>query len=72
MYSQVKAFIDISSGHTSRLSREQKGRYVAICWTAQIYKYIDSPKPSYTADWADLPKWQRETDADIFEQIEAE
>jgi len=22
------------------------------------------------ADWEDLPQWQRETDADIFERIE--
>jgi hypothetical protein len=72
VYSQVKAFIDISSGHTINLTREQKGRYVAICWIAQIYKHIESPKPSYTADWADLPQWQQETDADIFDQIEAE
>ncbi|MDJ0384682.1 hypothetical protein [Streptomyces sp. G-G2] len=28
------------------------------------------PKPGYVADWPDLPKWQQETDADIFEAIE--
>lgn len=72
VYGQVKAFINVSGGHTSRLTREQKGRFVAICWIAQIYKHIDSPKASYTADWADLPTWQQETDADIFEQIESE
>jgi hypothetical protein len=27
-------------------------------------------KPAYVADWDDLPSWQRETDADIFERIE--
>lgn len=29
-----------------------------------------SPKPGYVADWPDLPDWQKETDADIFEAIE--
>ncbi|MFE6647553.1 hypothetical protein ACFVJS_13380 [Nocardioides sp. NPDC057772] len=24
----------------------------------------------YVADWDDMPEWQRETDADIFERIE--
>ncbi len=27
-------------------------------------------KPAYVADWAELPEWQRATDADIFERIE--
>lgn len=71
VFEQVHALITASSGAASRLSREQKGRFVAICWITQIYKHIDEPKPGYVADWADLPDWQRETDADIFEQIDA-
>ncbi|MFJ8311226.1 MULTISPECIES: hypothetical protein [unclassified Streptomyces] len=67
---QVRDFIRASSGSTARLSREQKGRFVAICWIAQIYKHFESPKPGYAADWAQLPEWQRETDADIFQAIE--
>jgi hypothetical protein len=67
---QVRAFIDISGGATGRLTREQKGRFIAICWTAQIYKHIPDPKPAYVADWPDLPDWQQQTDADIFEHIE--
>lgn len=47
-----------------------EGCFVAICWIAQIYKHIPEPKPAYVADWADLPEWQRQTDADIFEHIE--
>jgi hypothetical protein len=70
VYRQVRDFIAISDGSASKLTREQKGRFVAICWTAQIYKHIESPKPSYVADWESLPEWQRETDADIFETIE--
>lgn len=67
---QVREFIKASGGNTSKLTREQKGRFVAICWIAQIYKHFDSPKPGYVADWDALPAWQQNTDADIFEAIE--
>jgi hypothetical protein len=67
---QVRDFIKTSDGNTTKLTREQKGRFVAICWIAQIYKHIESPKPAYVADWDALPEWQQETDADIFEAIE--
>ncbi len=70
VYEQVRDFIVITDGAASRLSREQKGRFVALCWIAQIYKHFQEPKPSYVADWSDLPVWQRETDSDIFEAIE--
>ncbi|MFJ5834486.1 hypothetical protein [Streptomyces sp. NPDC093089] len=67
---QVRDFIEASGGHTARLTREQKSRFVAICWTAQMFRHFEDPKPGYVADWTDLPAWQRETDADIFERIE--
>ncbi len=70
VYEQVRAFVELSAGNTAKLSREQKGRFVALCWIAQIYKHISDPKPAYVADWDELPEWQRETDADIFERIE--
>lgn len=69
VYDQVSQFIQISSGATSRLSREQKGRFVALCWIAQIHKHLPDAKPSYTADWPDMPEWQRETDSDIFDAV---
>ena len=72
VYTQVRTFVEISAGKTARLTREQKGRFVAICWIVQIYKHIENPKPSYVADWADLPDWQQQTDADIFERIETD
>jgi hypothetical protein len=40
-----------------------------LCWIAQIYKHFEAPKASYVADWPDLPTWQQETDADIFEAV---
>ena len=43
---------------------------MALCWIAQIYRHFPDPKPSYVADWADLPPWQQETDADIFDTVE--
>ncbi|WP_329426042.1 hypothetical protein OG339_38000 [Streptosporangium sp. NBC_01495] len=70
VYGQVRDFIAVSDGATARLGREQKGRFVALCWIAQIYKHISDPKPGYVADWDELPEWQRQTDADIFEHIE--
>lgn len=48
------------------------GYVVATCWIAQIYKHIPDPKPGYVADWTDLPEWQQNTDADIFDLIERE
>jgi hypothetical protein len=67
---QVRAFLEVSGGHAARLDREQKGRFVALCWIAQMYRHFEDPKPGYVADWDGLPPWQRETDADIFEAVE--
>ncbi len=72
VFSQVHEFVAISDGKTAKLSRAQKSRFVALCWIAQIHKHIPDPKPGYVADWDDLPNWQQETDADIFERIERE
>lgn len=70
VYEQVRTFIDISDGNTSKLNRGQRGRFIATCWIGQIYKHIPDPKPGYVADWDDLPVWQQNTDADIFDAIE--
>ncbi|WP_369389033.1 hypothetical protein AB5J72_16610 [Streptomyces sp. CG1] len=67
---QVRDFMRVSAGRSTCLTREQKGQFVAVCWTAQMYKHFEDPKPGYVAGWGDLPEWQRETDADIFEAIE--
>ncbi|WP_371654740.1 MULTISPECIES: hypothetical protein [unclassified Streptomyces] len=70
VHAQICQLLELSGGHASRLSREQKSRFVATCWTAQMYHHFKDPKPGYVADWAELPEWQRETDADIFEAVE--
>src|SRR5262245_21894308 len=70
VYRQVADCVALSDGATAKLTREQKGRFVALCWVVQIHRHILNPKPSYVADWDDLPDWQQQTDADIFEQIE--
>lgn len=67
----VRAFIEATGPAVRRLTREQKGRFVALCWLGQIHRHFPDPKPSYVADWDELPAWQREVDADIFETIEA-
>lgn len=34
---QVRQLLDLSVRHVSRLTREQKGRFVAACWTAHMH-----------------------------------
>ena len=70
VYDLVHAFVTVSDGATRHLTREQKGQFVALSWVVQIYRQFPDPKPSYVAPWDQLPAWQRETDADIFEVIE--
>jgi hypothetical protein len=72
VYELVRTLITTSQGRADRLSRTQKGQYVALCWLTHIYKHFPDPKPSYVADWEQLPDWQKETDADIFEHINHE
>lgn len=70
VYEQVRAFIVATNGATAKLTRAQKGRFVALCWIGQIFKHFPDPKPAYVADWDELPEWQQETDVDIFDDIE--
>lgn len=71
VFAQVQTLIQASDGGASKLNREQAGRFVALCWIAQIYRFFPDPKPSYVADWESLPTWQQETDSDIFDAIAA-
>lgn len=70
VFEQVAAFLAVTDGAAAKLSRVQKGQFVAACWNGQMYLRFPDPKPSYVAPWEELPDWQRETDADIFESIE--
>ncbi|MEV6879428.1 hypothetical protein [Amycolatopsis sp. NPDC051128] len=70
VYEQVAAFIQATAGASTKLTGEQKGRFVSLCWIGQIYKHIPEPKPAYVADWDNLPDWQKQTDMEIFERIE--
>ncbi|QES39568.1 hypothetical protein DEJ49_00010 [Streptomyces venezuelae] len=71
VFDQVAQLLAHSDRNASRLSREQKSRFVATAWTAQMYKHFgEDVKPGYVADWPELPRWQQETDADIFEAVE--
>lgn len=70
VYDQLRQFIAVSEGSTAKLTSEQRGRFVAVCWTAQMYRHNSNPKPAYVADWADLPEWQQQTDIQIFDTIE--
>src|SRR5215472_7609556 len=70
VFDQIRQFVLATDGATAKLTRQQRGRIVCLCWIGQIFKHIPNPKESYIADWEQLPEWQRETDADIFESIE--
>lgn len=67
---QVLDFVIAAAGNTSKLPRADRGRFVALCWIPQIHRHIDNPKPGYVAPWEELPQWQQETDAHIFDVIE--
>ena len=71
VYEQVRSFLTATDGAATKLTREQKGRFVALCWTGQMYTHFEDPKPAYVADWSAMPQWQRETDADIFDRVAA-
>jgi hypothetical protein len=70
VYQLVAELLRVSEGAARRLTRVQKGQFVAAGWTAQIFLRIENPKASYVAPWEALPAWQQEVDADIFESIE--
>ena len=48
VYDQVRHFIATSGGAASRLTRAQKGRFVALCWIAQIFKHVPDPEAGLT------------------------
>lgn len=66
----VVRLVEESGGGTAKLSREQRGQFVATAWLAQVHRHFPDPKPSYVSPWAELPAWQQETDSDIFAVIE--
>jgi hypothetical protein len=57
VYDQVAAFVRATEGRTAQLTREQRGRFVALCWIGQIYRHFPDPKPAYVADWDAMPEW---------------
>jgi hypothetical protein len=65
----IRILLSSTSSAAQQLSRTQKGQFVAAVWCACIYQQIPSPKSSYVAPWEELPSWQQETDADIFDAI---
>lgn len=71
VYRQIRDFLAVTAGAAARLSPVQKGRFVALCWTGQMYRHFPEPKPAYVADWESLPEWQRLTDSGIFAAVEA-
>lgn len=44
VYDQVRAFVDATDGHTSKLTRAQKSRFVALCWIGQNLQTHPGPE----------------------------
>ncbi len=65
----VVHFVEESGGGAAKLTRDQRGQFVAAAWLAQMYKHFPDPKPSYVLPWAELPAWQQATDTEIFDAI---
>jgi hypothetical protein len=73
VYDKTRAFIlaGLRQEPPVQLASEQGGRFIGEAWNVQVYRHIATPKPSYVADWEDLPEWQRKTDIAIFEAIQS-
>lgn len=69
VYDQIASFI-AAGDNTTKLTRVQKGQFVAVCWREQIRAHVAEPKPSHVPAWDDMPDWWQQTDSDIFERIE--
>ncbi|MCG8924998.1 hypothetical protein [Lentzea sp. CC55] len=69
VYDYVADFIE-AGDDMAKLSRVQKGQFVAVCWREQVRKHVAEPKPSHIPAWDDMPEWWRQIDCDIFETIE--
>ena len=39
-------FVEESGNGTAKLTREQRGQFVATAWLAQMHKHFSEPKPS--------------------------
>ncbi|SHN16433.1 hypothetical protein [Actinacidiphila paucisporea] len=49
---------------------DEPGRIFREAWISGVRKHFaGEPTPGYVAGSEDLPGWQRETDADIFEAV---
>jgi hypothetical protein len=67
---QVARFVLDANGRTSRLTRSQRGQFVTICWIAQVHRHLSEPPVSSITPWEELPAWQRQTVAHVFDVIE--
>jgi hypothetical protein len=67
----IVSLVRASGDGTRKLSREQRGQFVATAWLAQMFKHFPDPKPSYVSPWNEMPAWQQETDADVFDAVES-
>jgi hypothetical protein len=67
---QIAQFVVAAQGRTGRLTRAQRGQFVATCWIAQVHRHFSEPRLSSIIPWEELPEWQQQTDAHVFDVIE--
>jgi len=67
---QIAQLVVAANGRTSRLTRAQRGQFVATCWIAQVHRHLSEPHVSSITPWEEMPDWQRQTVAHVFDVIE--
>ncbi|HXM56610.1 MAG TPA: hypothetical protein VOB72_14535 [Candidatus Dormibacteraeota bacterium] len=67
---QIAQLVVAANGRTSRLTRAQRGQFVVTCWIAQVHRHLSEPSVAAVTPWEELPEWQRQTVAHVFDVIE--
>jgi hypothetical protein len=67
---QIARFVLAAGGRTSRLTRAQRGQFVVTCWIAQVHRHVAEPSVAAITPWEELPEWQRQTVAHVFDVLE--
>ena len=67
---QIAGLVVAANGRTTRLTRAQRGQFVATCWIAQVHRHQSEPPVSSITPWDEMPDWQRQAVAHVFDVIE--
>jgi hypothetical protein len=67
---QIARLVVAANGRTTRLTRAQRGQFVVTCWIAQVHRHLSEPSLAAITPWEEMPDWQRQTVAHVFDVIE--